>query len=56
MNIDQNNEFGYLTAQAMTKMKPGARFGMAVAIAGDVSWIPLMNSVWNIVTLHINSV
>lgn len=43
----------YLTVQAMRKMRPGARFGMAVAIAGDVSLMPFRNRVWNIVTLQI---
>jgi hypothetical protein len=41
----------YLKVHAMTKINPGARFGMAVAIAGEVSWIPLRNRVWNKVTL-----
>ena len=35
----------------MRKMSPGARFGMAVAIAGEVSLMPLRNRVWNKVTL-----
>jgi len=33
-------------------MKPGARFGMAVPIAGEVSLIPLRNIDWNKVTLN----
>lgn len=36
----------------MTKINPGARFGMAAAIAGEVNWIPLRNNVWNKVTLQ----
>jgi hypothetical protein len=35
----------------MMKINPGARFGIAVAIAGEVSWIPFRNRVWNKVTL-----
>lgn len=33
------------------KMRPGARFGMAVPIAGEVRLIPLRNKDWN-TTLH----
>ena len=33
----------YLNVQAIMKIIPGARFGMAVAIAGEVSLIPLRN-------------
>lgn len=32
-----------LKAQAMKKMRPGARFGIAVATAGEVRWTPFMN-------------
>jgi len=34
------------------KMRPGARFGMAVPIAGEVRLIPFRNRDWNSVTLH----
>ena len=34
------------------KIRPGARFGMAVPIAGEVRLIPLRNRDWNNVTLH----
>jgi hypothetical protein len=36
----------------MMKIIPGARFGMAVPIAGEVRLIPLRNKDWNKVTLH----
>ena len=39
----------------MIKIRPGARFGIAVPIAGDVRFIPLRNKVWNKVTLHTNT-
>jgi hypothetical protein len=42
---------GYLKVHAMTKISPGARFGMAVAIAGEVNLIPFRNRDWNKVTL-----
>lgn len=41
----------YPKAQAMRKMSPGARFGIAVAIEGEVNLIPSMNKDWNNVTL-----
>lgn len=37
----------------MKKMRPGARLGIAVAIAGDVSLIPSRNRDWNRVTLFL---
>jgi len=43
------------TIQAMKKMRPGARFGIAVAIAGDVNLIPSRNRDWNRVTLFLFS-
>jgi hypothetical protein len=36
----------------MMKIIPGARFGMAVPIAGEVRLIPLRNKDWNKVTLY----
>lgn len=42
----------YLHAQAIKKVRPGARFGIAVAIAGEVNLIPWMNKDWNKVTLE----
>lgn len=39
------------TIQAMKKIRPGARLGIAVAIAGDVNLIPSRNRDWNRVTL-----
>lgn len=36
----------------MTKIRPGAMFGMAVPIAGDVKLIPFRNKGWNKVTLN----
>lgn len=36
----------------MTNISPGARLGMAVAIAGEVSTIPFKNNTWNKVTLQ----
>lgn len=41
----------YPKAAAMAKMNPGARFGIAVAMAGEVSLIPFKNKDWNSVTL-----
>ena len=41
----------YLRAQAMKNMNPGAMFGMAVAIAGEVRRMPFRNRDWNNVTL-----
>lgn len=35
----------------MTKISPGARFSMAVAMAGEVNLTPFTNRVWNRVTL-----
>ena len=35
----------------MTKIRPGARFGMAVPIAGEVRCIPLRNKHWK-TSLH----
>lgn len=35
----------------MAKMKPGARFGMAEAMAGDVIFMPCSSRAWNPVTL-----
>lgn len=43
-----------LTIQAIKKMRPGARLGIAVAIAGDVNLIPSRNRDWNRVTLFIS--
>lgn len=37
------------------KIRPGARFGMAVPIVGEVSFIPLRNKDCNIVILHAES-
>ena len=52
INIYQvEKQIGYLKAQAMMKISPGARFGMAVAIAGEVRLIPFRNRDWNKVTL-----
>lgn len=42
----------YPKAQAITKMNPGPRFGMAVAVAGEVRFIPFSCNVWNNVTLQ----
>lgn len=42
----------YPKAQAITKMNPGARFGIAVAVAGEVRFIPFISNVWNNVTLQ----
>lgn len=36
----------------MIKISPGARFGMAVPIAGELSLIPFNNKDWNKVTLQ----
>ena len=36
----------------MMKIRPGARFGMAVPIVGEVRLIPWRNRDWNNVTLH----
>ena len=41
----------YPVAQAMTKMKAGARLGIAVAIDAEVCVIPSKNNHWNRVTL-----
>ena len=41
----------YPVAQAMTKMKAGARLGIAVAIDAEVCFIPSKNNHWNRVTL-----
>jgi len=46
------NRSYYRKIHAMMKMRPGARFGMAVPIAGEVRLIPLRNRDWNSVTLH----
>jgi hypothetical protein len=35
----------------MMKMNPGARLGMAEAIAGDVIFMPCSSKAWNPVTL-----
>lgn len=43
--------YQYLKAQAMKNMNPGLRFGMAVAIAGEVRLIPFRNRDWHNVTL-----
>lgn len=50
-NERNREEEKYPTVQAMMKMRPGARFGMAVATAGDVSLIPFKNRAWKRVTL-----
>jgi hypothetical protein len=36
----------------MTKMNPGARLGIADAMAGDVFFMPCSIRAWNKVTLH----
>jgi len=36
----------------MMKMKPGARLGMAEAMAGDVIFMPCSSRAWNPVTLE----
>lgn len=41
----------YLKQAAMMKMMPGARFGNAAAIGGDVFFIPIIISTWKEVTL-----
>lgn len=48
-------EVDYPKTDAMRKMSPGARLGIAVAIAGEVSLIPWSNKVWNNVTLKTNA-
>lgn len=44
-------ESSYPKPQAMKNMNPGARFGIAVAIAGEVRLIPFRIKDWNNVTL-----
>jgi hypothetical protein len=48
----RREEQGYLRQPAMTKMNPGARLGIADAMAGDVFFMPCSIRAWNKVTLH----